>query len=106
MAATTAATNGQVDPSLYYQKDSLKEAFQESKATKSLSDILAPLEDPENNYIRTILIEGSTGLGKTVLMKQIAYQWACKELLKTSHLVFLLYLRDSRFSGAENIFFE
>ncbi|XP_065890656.1 NACHT, LRR and PYD domains-containing protein 3-like isoform X2 [Dysidea avara] len=86
-----ATTNGQVE---YNRSDSLKEVLKESKATNSLSDILAPLENPESEQLRTILIEGATGLGKTVLMKQIAYQWACGELLRTSHLVFLLYLRD------------
>jgi len=89
-----ATTNGQVDVSLNSCSDSLKEVLQESKVTKSLSDILAPLEAPESEQMRTILIEGATGLGKTVLMKQIAYEWAYDKLLKTSHLVFLLYLRD------------
>ena len=89
-----ATTNGHMDASLYDRSDSLREVLQESKATKSLSDILAPLEAPESEQTRTILIEGATGLGKTVLMKQIAYQWACGELLRTNQLVFLLFLRD------------
>ena len=41
-----------------------------------------------------ILIEGAPGIGKTVLSKEIAYQWAEKKLLKFKKLVFLLFLRD------------
>ena len=41
-----------------------------------------------------ILIEGAPGIGKTVLSKEIAYQWADKKLLKHKKFVFLLFLRD------------
>ena len=41
-----------------------------------------------------ILIEGAPGIGKTVLSKEIAYQWAVKKLLKFKKFVFLLFLRD------------
>ena len=41
-----------------------------------------------------LLIEGAPGIGKTVLSKEIAYQWAKNTLLKFKKLVFLLFLRD------------
>ena len=41
-----------------------------------------------------ILIEGAPGIGKTVLSKEIVYQWAKNKLLKFKKIVFLLLLRD------------
>jgi len=51
------------------------ECLQESN---NITDILAPLEDPGENQQRTVLVESAPGLGKTVLLKQIAYEWAQK----------------------------
>ena len=45
---------------------------------------------------KRILIEGAPGIGKTVLVKEIAYRWANKELLQNIELIFLIYLRDPR----------
>ena len=41
-----------------------------------------------------VLIEGAPGIGKTVLSKEIAFQWASNTLLQHKKLVFLLFLRD------------
>ena len=41
-----------------------------------------------------MLIEGAPGFGKTVLLKQIAYEWAQGKLLVNSLLIFLVLLRD------------
>ena len=41
-----------------------------------------------------ILIEGAPGIGKIVLLKQISYGWAKKELLRNFELVLLVHLRD------------
>ena len=41
-----------------------------------------------------LLIEGVPGIGKTMLCKEIAYRWACKELISSDKLVLLLFLRD------------
>ena len=48
-----------------------------------------------------ILIEGAPGIGKTVLSKEIAYQWADNKLLTFKKLVFLLFLRDPNLKGME-----
>ena len=40
------------------------------------------------------LIEGEPGIGKTILSKEIAFQWAKKNLLPEKVLLFLVFLRD------------
>ena len=41
-----------------------------------------------------VLIEGAPGIGKTILSKEIAFQWANKVLLTEKFLLFLIFLRD------------
>ena len=55
--------------------------------TKDIPDIF---EDRSN----LILIDGSPGIGKTFLSKEIAYRWACKNLLLNEKLVLLVFLRN------------
>ena len=40
-----------------------------------------------------LLIEGAPGIGKTVLSKEIAFQWASNELLKSIKVLLLVFLR-------------
>ena len=64
-----------------------------SRATKEIEEILAPLEN--NTKSAFILIEGAPGIGKSVLLKEIAYKWGDnKQLLKKYELVLLIFLRD------------
>ena len=65
------------------------------KVTKSISEWLAVLERAESDHsnIYTILIQGAPGMGKSFLLKHIAYLWATKELLTSSQLLFLISLR-------------
>ena len=63
-----------------------------SSATKEIEEILAPLE--KSNESAFILIEGAPGIGKSVLLKEIAYKWAKEQLLKMFKLVILISLRD------------
>ena len=49
------------------------------------------------NLPGSILIEGAPGIGKTILLKEIAY------LLDNIRIVFLIYLRDSRFQSVSTI---
>ena len=63
-----------------------------STATKEIAEILAPLEKSEDPAF--ILIEGAPGIGKSVLLKEISYKSANKELLQKFELVLLVYLRD------------
>ena len=45
-------------------------------------------------FPQVILIEGITGIGKTILSKEIAYLWANKKILTNTRLLFLVYLCD------------
>ena len=62
------------------------------KTAKPINDLLAPFEGLTCPYM--ILIEGVPGIGKTIMSKEIASQWAKKKLLKTKKMLFLLFLRD------------
>ena len=60
--------------------------------TKGLEEILVTLEDKEKSGF--ILIEGAPGIGKSVLLKDIAYQWGKLHLLKVFKLVLLVHLNN------------
>jgi len=70
---------------------SLKQALDNSTVTKEIAEILTPLE---KGYSCFILIEGPPGIGKSVLLKEIACRWSKKELLQAFKLVILVCLRD------------
>ena len=62
------------------------------KVTKKVVEILSPLEtctDPQ-----FILFEGAPGMGKSVLLKEIAFLWGKKQVLQKFKLVVLICLRD------------
>ena len=80
-----------MQPSLHHH-DKLGDALKASITTTEVSEILAPLEVSDNP--QTILIEGAPGIGKTILLKHIAYSWAEQGILKKYELVLLVYLRD------------
>ena len=63
--------------------------------TKNISDIFLPVKASDGSFIDLhILIEGAPGIGKTVLAKEIAYQWAKNELLASKKLLLLVFLRE------------
>ena len=63
--------------------------------TKNISDIFSPVKASDGSIIDLrILIEGAPGIGKTVLAKEIAYQWAKNELLASKKLLLLVFLRE------------
>ena len=102
-----SATNS--DPfamhSSIHHHDKLRGALKASKTTTDISEILAPLE--VNDKPQTILIEGAPGIGKTVLLKHIAFSWADKQMLQKYELVLLVHLRDptiQKMSNLEQIF--
>ena len=72
--------------------DKFHKVLDTSKATKEIGEILAPLEEGKQSCF--ILIEGAPGIGKSVLLKEIIYKWANKELLQKFELVLLVCLRD------------
>ena len=72
------------------------EYFKQSKCSKKISDIFAKVKCA-NGITKSpgiVLIEGVPGIGKTVLSKEIVFQWANGELLADHTFVFLIPLRD------------
>ena len=70
----------------------LQEVLDTSKPTKEVTDILAPLETSDDPQF--ILIEGAPGIGKSFLLKHIAYLWGIQKSLQKFKLVLLVRLRD------------
>ena len=63
--------------------------------TKNISDIFLPIVLSDGSFVDLyILIEGAPGIGKTVLAKEIAYQWSKNELLRSNKLLLLVLLRE------------
>ena len=68
---------------------SMRNTFQD------LQEVFSLLEQPsDSQHHHTILVEGSPGVGKSVLLKHITYLWANGELLTNTEFLFLLHLRD------------
>ena len=88
---TSLASNRSV--SKHHPKlDSYEQVLDSSTVTKELAEILAPLEQSKDPQF--ILIEGTPGIGKSILLREIAYRWGNKQLLKIFKLVLLVSLRN------------
>jgi len=61
--------------------------------TDIIFEIFPPRSDSKSSLC-TILIEGTPGIGKTVLSKEIAFLWANSTILKHIKLLVLILLRD------------
>ena len=75
-----------------------------NQVTREIADLF--LADPhtgQTDFPKSILIEGAPGIGKTILLKEIAYRWANGTILDNARIVFLIYLRDSRFQSVTTI---
>ena len=48
------------------------------------------------------IFEGAPGIGKTVVAKQIAYEWATNKILTNVKLLLLLYFRDPELQKVQN----
>ncbi|XP_065911432.1 protein NLRC3-like isoform X2 [Dysidea avara] len=70
----------------------LQEVLATSTVTEEIEQVLALLE--KNDEPQFILVEGPPGIGKSVLLKEIAYRWGDKQVLKVFKFVLLLCLRD------------
>ena len=81
--------------------DKFQKVLATSKTTKEIVEILAPLEKDTQSCF--ILIEGAPGIGKSVLLKEIHYKWANRELLQKCHLVLLVCLRDPSLQQIQSV---
>ena len=72
----------------------LQQVLDTCKITKEFTEILALLEESKTSQF--VLIEGAPGIGKSLLLKEIAYLWGEKKVLKKFKLVLLVCLRDPR----------
>ena len=72
-----------------------------SNTAKNISDIFTSVTASDGLTIKPciILIEGAPGIGKTVLAKEIAFQWANNKLLIDKKILFLLFLRQCNFKN-------
>ena len=73
--------------------ENLKVNNKNSFTTNKISEIFQHGENVEAHN-KTILILGVPGIGKTILSKEIAYQWADNKLLSEEETVLMLFLRD------------
>ena len=88
-----------------HSSQQLREVLEGSTVTKDITDILTPLENPtllkKKDNSKFILIEGAPGIGKSVLMNEIAYRWSKNQVLQKYKLVLLIYLRNPDFHGVK-----
>ena len=84
------AVAGKINSSEFHKHSKLNVGM-----TKIISDIFLPIVHSDGSSVDLrILIEGAPGIGKTVLAKEIAYQWAKNELLTSKKLLLLVFLRE------------
>ena len=81
-----------VDSKLTHHNDDYQ-TRQHSNTMKNISELFAS-SDTAKHSTKVFLIEGAPGIGKTILCKEIAYQWANNNLLQYKKLLFLVYLRN------------
>ena len=81
--------------------EKLQKVFDSSRGTKEIKNVLAPLQNSEEPCFN--LIEGAPGIGKSVLLKGIAYGWGKTELLQKFELVLLVYLRDPSLNQIKSV---
>ena len=76
-----------------------------SNTTKNIADLFLPKQNSDGSIFipNTVLIEGAPGIGKTVLSKEIAFQWANNKLLQSKTLLFLIFLRNVCFENINSI---
>ena len=67
------------------------------KVTENINDLFT-MNSP---YV--IVIEGTAGIGKTTLCKEIAIQWAKKYILVNKTLLFLLFMHDPEIENLRNV---
>ena len=86
----------------FFNNPELNHSLQQSRTTKNIIEILNVLEDPQTNP-RTLLVEGAPGIGKTFLLRHVAFEWAHNRMFNSSQFLFLLCLRDPAVQAISSI---
>ena len=73
-----------------------------AKPMKTISDIFSFVVS-SNSGPKMLLIEGAPGMGKTVLSKEIAFQWATGKLLNSVKFLLLVFLRNFHSSNIKSV---
>ena len=84
-----------------FYHESLQGFFNNSTITKEVAAILSPFDKSDEPCF--ILIEGPPGIGKSLLLKEIAYRWGKNKALKMFKLVLLVCLRYPVLQYAKSI---
>ena len=79
---------------MHHSNQQLLQGNDTTKITSNVAEIFSRLNLCKHRKL--ILIEGPEGIGKTILLKEIVYRWANKQLLETFKLVILVHLQDPR----------
>ena len=75
-----------------------------SEYPKNIADLFAPMESqPMLVNPNMILIEGTPGIGKTMLANEIAFKWKNIPLLCKREFLFLIYLKDPQVQNARKL---
>ena len=76
-----------------------------TNATKNISDIFVSVTASDGVTINAciVLIEGAPGIGKTVLAKEITFQWANNKILSDKRIMFLVFLRQCNFKSMVSV---
>ena len=70
----------------------VQEVLHNSTITKEVAEILLPMEANKDPHF--ILIEGAPGMGKTLLLKEIACSWGKRQILQKFKFIIFVSLRD------------
>ena len=93
------AVAGNINTTQLYRDSNLN-----ANMTKSISDIFLPVTASDGSFVDLhVLIESAPGIGKTVLAKEIAYQWAKNKLLTSKRLILLVFLRECHQNSLKSI---
>ena len=81
-----------------------KDLQEKTKPGKAIAEIFAPFNECDlDESPATIVIEGAPGIGKTILSKEIGFQWASGALLLKKIVVFLIFLIDPIIQNINNL---
>ena len=92
--ARETSTKGNVVKEQYYSNINFY-----SRAVNNISGLFEKLKSPFR-----ILIEGAPGIGKTILSKEISFQWAENKILSNKKLLLLLFMRDPRVKDITSVY--